>query len=140
MREFGKLLGWIGFWAYIILLLNFFVKYVNKRYINKLPKDKKKYADMYRFIMRYIVKYHRIIGIIAPVSIIGHFYFMYSYIGLSVPGLIATIIMFVTVLLGIYGVINKNIRGSWLKVHRFLAFILIFLVIFHVMFKRFLIL
>lgn len=140
MKEFGKLLGWIGLWAYIILLLNFFMKYINKKYISKLPKDKKKYTNVYRLVMKYVVKYHKIIGIIAPIAIIGHFYFMYNYIGLSVPGLIATIVMFITVLLGIYGVISKNIRGRWLKVHRFLSFILIILIVFHIMFKKFLIL
>lgn len=140
MREFGKLLGWIGVWGYGIAVLNFFIKYVNKKYINKLPKNKKPYADIYRFIMRYVVRYHKIAGIVASITIVGHFYFMYNYRGLSIPGIIAAITMWIVFTLGIYGfAINKNMRGSWVKVHRYLSFVLILLIGFHIMFSRLLI-
>lgn len=136
MKQIAGLLGWIGVWGYVMALINFFVKYINKKYINKLPKDKQKFIKVYRTIMRYIVKYHKIIGAVASVAIIGHLYFMYNRIGLSVPGLIAAVIMWIIFALGIYGAINKNFKGKWLRVHRVLAFLLIFMVIFHVMFKR----
>lgn len=137
MKQIAGLLGWIGVWGYVLALINFFVKYVNKKFINKFPKDKQNFIKMYRTIMRYIVKYHKIIGAVASVAIIGHLYLMYNRIGLSVPGLIAALLMWSILSLGFYGaVINKNFKGKWLKLHRVLAFLLIFAVIFHVMFKR----
>lgn len=133
MREMAGLFGWIGVWGYVIALLNFFIKYINKKYINKLPKDKQKFIGIYRGIMKFVVKYHKIAGIIASISIVIHFYLMYSFRGLSISGLIAAVVMWIVFTLGIYGFgINKNMRGSWVKIHRILSFILIVLIIFHV--------
>lgn len=139
MKEIAGLLGWIGVWGYGIALLNFFMKYINKKYINGLSKDRKKFINFYRTIMRYIVRYHKIAGIVASIAIVGHLYLMYNFRGLSIPGLIAAIVMWSVFTLGIYGfAINKNLRGPWVKVHRILSFILILLIGFHVMFSRFL--
>lgn len=136
MKQIAGLLGWIGVWGYVLALINFFVKYINKKYINKLPKDKQKFINAYRTIMRYIVKYHKIIGVVASLAIIGHLYLMYNRIGLSVPGLVAAVLMWIIFALGIYGAVNKNFKGKWLKIHRVLAFLLIFIMAFHVMFKK----
>ena len=133
MREMAGLFGWIGVWGYAIALLNFFMKYINKKYLNKLPKDKQKFIDIYRGLMKFIVKYHKIAGIIASISIVFHFYLMFSFRGLSMSGLIAAVVMWIVFTLGIYGFrINKNMRGSWVKVHRILSFLLILLIIFHI--------
>lgn len=135
--EFGKFLGWVAVWGYGIALLNFVMKYVNKQYVNKLPKDKKAYIDIYRTIMKYVIRYHKAAGIIASVAIMFHFYFMFTSMGLSVPGLIAAITMWTVFTLGIYGyAVLKNPRGSWVKIHRVLSFMLIVLIVFHVMFTR----
>lgn len=139
MRELAGLFGWVGVWGYIIALINSFMKYINKKYINKLSKDKKTYGDVYRLVMRCVVRYHKAAGVVATIAVIGHLYLMYNFKGLSIPGLIAAIVMWIVFTLGIYGFgINKNMRGSWIKVHRFLSFVLIVLVGFHVMFSRFL--
>jgi len=135
--EFGKFLGWVAVVGYSIALLGFFCKYINKKYINKLPKEKKQIAVNYRFVMKYVLKYHKIAGIIASISIAVHFYLMYNNYGLSLSGLTSAIVMWTVFGLGIYGyAINKNLRGSWVKFHRMLAFILVLLIIFHVLFKR----
>lgn len=137
MKEMAGLFGWIGVWGYAIALLNFFMKYINKTYINKLPKDKEKFKSIYRGIMKFVVKYHKIAGVIASIAIVVHFYLMYSYKGLSIPGLIAAIVMWLVFTIGIYGFgINKNMRGNWVKIHRILSFLLIVLIVFHVMFTR----
>jgi len=137
MKEIAGLLGWIGIWGYGIALLNFFMKYINKKYINKLPKDKQKFINIYRTIMKYVIRYHKIAGVVASVAIVAHFYLMYSFRGLSIPGLIAALIMWTVFTLGIYGFgVNKNMKGSWVKIHRILSFMLILLIAFHVMFSR----
>ena len=133
MREIAGLFGWIGVCGYVIALLNFFMKYINKKYVNKLPKDKQKFIDIYRGLMKFIVKYHKIAGIIASISIVFHFYLMFSFRGLSISGLIAAVVMWIVFTLGIYGFrINKNMKGSWVKVHRILSFLLILLIVFHI--------
>ena len=137
VREFGKFLGWVGVVGYGIALFGFFCKYINKKYINKLPKDKKQLVLYYRFIMKYVLKFHKVAGIGASVAIGVHFYLMYNNYGLSIPGLFAAVVMWLVFILGIYGfAINKNLRGSWVKPHRVLAFVLVLLIIFHVLFKR----
>ncbi|WP_406541853.1 hypothetical protein [Clostridium ljungdahlii] len=138
MKEFGKLLGWVGFWAYFILLLNFFIKYINRKYMKKLPKDKKQYERVYKVFMKYIVKYHKLVGIIGVIAVVCHGYFMYKYKGICIPGLAAAVVMIVTACLGIYGLKSRNMKGKWLMDHRILAFFLIFLILFHIMFKKFL--
>ncbi|WP_446899625.1 hypothetical protein ACSVC9_06990 [Clostridium sp. LBM24168] len=139
MRGIAGLLGWLAVWCYTIALFNYFMKYINKRYINKLSNNKKQYKDLYRLVMRYIVKYHKIAGIFASIALVGHLYLMYNFRGLSIPGLVAAVIMLIVFILGIYGTfINKNIRGSWIKFHRTLAFTLIVLIGLHITFSRFL--
>lgn len=134
MKDFAGFLGWVVVVGYGIALLNFFMKYFNKIYISKLSKEKKKYVDIYRFIMKVIIRYHRLAGAIASIALIVHFYILYNLRGLSISGLIAGIFMWIVFTFGIYGVyINKSIRGNWLKVHRILSFILIALIIFHIL-------
>jgi len=134
MREMAGLFGWIGVFGYGVALLNFFMKYINRKYINKLSKDKQAFVKVYRTIMKFIVKYHKIAGIIASISIVIHFYLMYNYRRLSISGLIAAVVMWSVFTLGIYGFgINKNMKGSWVKIHRILSFILILLIGFHIM-------
>jgi len=127
---FGMLTGI----AFGIAILNFFIKYINKIYINKLSNDKKDLKQTYRSIMKPIVKYHKIAGILAIVFLAIHFYATFSNGRIKFNGVIAGIIMLIVVSLGIYGFkISKNKRGSWLKLHRVLAFVLLFAIVFHVL-------
>lgn len=137
MKEMAGLFGWIGVWGYVVALLNFFIKYINKKYINKLPKDKKTFISTYRIIMRFLVKYHKIAGVIASIAVVVHLYLMYNVKGLSIPGLVAAIVMWIVFSLGIYGFgINKNMKAPWVKIHRILSFVLILLIVFHIMFLK----
>ena len=137
MREMAGLFGWIGVWGYAVALLNFFMKYINKKYINNLSKDKEKFIKGYRTVLKYIVRYHKIAGVVASIAIVAHFYLMYTYRGVSMSGLIAALVMWIVFALGIYGFgINKNMRGPWVKFHRGLSYVLILLIAFHVIFSR----
>lgn len=135
MGKLANLFGWIGLWGYVFALLNYFVKYINKRYINKIGKNK--FTNAYRGIMKYIVKYHKIAGIIATASILIHFYLMLTKGKVSVTGVIAALIMIIVAILGVYYYgIKKRARGSWVKVHKILSIILIVFVVFHVLFAK----
>ncbi|MGL5352534.1 MAG: hypothetical protein ACRDA5_04320, partial [Clostridium sp.] len=65
--DFIGFLGWVTAISFGLAILNFFVKYVNKNFINKLGKDKKQVVDLYRKIMKIIIKNHKLIGTIAVV-------------------------------------------------------------------------
>jgi len=136
MNEIAGFLGWIGAIGYGMALLNFFMKYVNKKYINKLPKEKNKFITIYRKIMKYVVKYHKIFGIVASIAIVIHLYLMYTNIGLSITGLAAAIVMWSIFSLGIYGVLtHQKAKGNWIKIHRLLSFLLILLLVAHLLLK-----
>lgn len=133
LRHFIGPLGILTAIGFIFALLNFFVKFINKNYILKLSKDKKYFADYYRKIMRFIIKNHKIAGIITFILMLLHFFIAYTSHRIKTTGTIAAIIMLIIVIIGIYGKISKNIRGKWLVAHRTLAFILIVAIIFHIL-------
>lgn len=132
LRELIGPLGMLTVIFFGVALLNFFVKFINKNYINKLGKDKKNVVDAYRKVMRFVVKYHKLAGILAVVCMMVHFFIAYSAHFILINGVVALVIMLVVSGLGIYGVyISKNMRGNWLKIHRILAFVLLLAIIVH---------
>lgn len=137
MEDFAEFFGWISAIGYGVALLNFFIKYINKKYIIKLSKDKKEVVDYYRILMRFVVKYHRFFGIMGSIAVIVHSFIMFNVEGLSITGIIAAITMWLIFLLGIYGTyISKNVRGNWVKIHRSLSFLLVIMLFIHLVFKE----
>jgi cytochrome b561 len=133
LREVAEMLGSVVVGGFIFVMLNFFLKFINKSFVSKLPKDKKKYKDTYLLIMKFVVKYHKLAGILISVAIIIHLVLMSVFIRISITGIIAFFLMFSVFILGLYGAfINKNYKGIWLKIHRVLAFLLILAIIIHV--------
>lgn len=137
MGEVGELLGWITAISFGISLLNYFIKFINKRYINKMDKNNE-LVKYYRVLMKYIVRYHRLFGTTAVIALAIHFLVIYIFGGvLSITGLISGIFMLLIFLLGIIGTfVIKNNRGSWVKIHRTLSFMLIIFIAMHLIFKR----
>jgi len=115
------LLGWITALSYGVAISNFFVKYINKKYISKLGVAYKQIADFYRVIMKLVVRTHKLAGVIAIISLTTHFLIAFSRNIIPATGVIAAVLMFIMLFLGIYGAyINKSYKGLWLKVHRIL--------------------
>lgn len=133
MKDISEFLGWVVVIGYFLALCNYILKYINKKYINVKLKDNKNIVNNYRMIMKYIIKYHKLIGIIISCVIFIHFAIMLYVKGLSITGIIALLTMVLTTLLGIYGAyFKKKYGGSWLYVHRTLAFILFIMIIIHI--------
>lgn len=130
------LLGFFGIITVIsfsVAISNYFVKYVHKKYIIKLGNEKKPLVDLYRKIMRIIIKNHKLVGTIAIFSVLTHFFVVFLSNRISITGVIAALFMFIIFFLGIYGAfINKNHKGMWLKVHRAMAFVLLVAIVIHV--------
>ena len=132
-----RLLGWTTALFFCLAFLNYFVKVVNKRYINKLGKEKKQFVDNYRKIMKLVIKNHKLFGIIALVTMLIHFYVVFSAHLLRLTGIISALLLLAIVILGVYGAfINKNKKGVWLKIHRILPFILLIVIIIHATFRQ----
>ena len=72
------LLGWITALSYGVAISNFFVKYINKKYISKLGVAYKQIADFYRVIMKLVVRTHKLAGVIAIISLTTHFLIAFS--------------------------------------------------------------
>jgi hypothetical protein len=133
MRDIAGIFGWIVAIGYTIAMLNFVLKFVHKKIIIKLQKDKKKLVDLYRIFMKYIIKYHKLIGVITAITVIIHFLIMSIYVEVSISGIISMTLMLIIFALGIYGsLINKNFKGAWLKIHRIVAFLLFLVIIIHI--------
>lgn len=137
MGEIGGFLGWVTAIAFGLAILNFFVKYINKKYIINLSKEKPGLAKKYRIVMRYIVKYHRWAGIAATIAVILHFIVIYTTKDIiSFTGVIAAVAMILIFLLGIFGTyIQKKVNGSWVKIHRGISFVLIAAIVVHLIMK-----
>ncbi|MEI7884912.1 MAG: hypothetical protein WCI30_06130 [Clostridia bacterium] len=128
-----ELLGSVTAISFGLAILNFFVKRINRMFISKLGAEQKPLADLYRKLMRLVVKYHKLVGTIAVVAVLLHFYIAYTANNIRIDGIIAGVMMTVIFLLGFYGAfINKNYKGIWLKIHRVIPFALALAIGIHV--------
>ncbi len=136
-KDVIELLGTITAISFGIAILNYFIKLIHKRFIMKLGKDKKQFADFYRKVMKVIVKYHKTAGIIAIASLLTHFAIAFSTDNIRITGIISAILMMTLGGLGMYGAfINKNLKAVWLKTHRIVAFLLVIAVGAHMIIKQ----
>jgi len=135
MRDLAALMGWISLYAFGIAILNFILKYINKKYIALLPKDKSNIVKPYRKLMKYVVKYHKTVGIVAVGAMIAHLTLMTLYVRTSVSGFVAMGVMTLIAVIGLYGVLlHKKYNGPWLKAHRLLAVFLVLAIAVHLAF------
>lgn len=134
LRMLAGPLGFFTAFSFGAAILNFFIKYIYKNYINKLGREKKQFVDIYRKIMKITVKYHKLFGTIAIIAVAAHFFILISSNRISLTGIIAGVVMLIIFSLGFYGAYyNKNMRGMWLKVHRILAFFLLIAILLHLL-------
>lgn len=145
MRGFGNTLGWITAYGFGLAILNFFVKFIFKNYITpflkRKPNEAKKYSkiiNIYKLVMKYVVRYHKIIGGIGTAALLFHLLLEMKYRYLSITGVIAALLMVSIILLGILGVtvFKKKPRGTWVNIHRVLSFLLILFILLHLAIKR----
>ncbi len=131
MDELGNLLGTLTGIGFTLALLNYPVKWINKRWISSLPKQSalKKY---YTLIMQVLVKYHRFFGLGAAASLLTHLLLQINFKWISTTGLIAAVLLGANVALGAFGHFKqKRKRGPWLYVHRFVTLALLGAILVH---------
>lgn len=131
MYKFGNFLGWLTIFLFAGTIANFIVKYVNKKcgkQISASPSGKKIIA----ILMKIFVKGHRYFGFGAFIALLLHFAVQVFNFGFSISGIIATVLLILQVVLGIYATAKKKLRkGAWFIAHRMIAFLLILGIAFH---------
>ncbi|MCE5197337.1 MAG: hypothetical protein LLG09_09520 [Negativicutes bacterium] len=121
MGELGGVLGSITGLCLLLALLNYPVKWVNKRWISKLSKESS-VKKTYQSVMRFLVQKHRYFAFTAVVTLAIHLYLQLTYRWLSITGVITGALLILTVLLGANLFFrHKGERGLLLQVHRISA-------------------
>ena len=132
----GRLFGWIIVISYGLTVFNYFVKLINRRYgkqLSNYPKLKKALSKVTPFI----VKNHKLFGLITIGAILVHFYIQFTRWGFIISGAMAAGLMVTQALLGAYGAYdNKKRKGLWFILHRTIAVILFIAIVNHLIFVK----
>jgi hypothetical protein len=132
MGELGEFLGFMIIVCYAMTILNYFVKFINRKYRDTLKKNENFYK-VYTKVMKFIIKSHKLFGFLTIAFILFHFYIQFTRIELSITGVIAAGIMLLQVLLGVYGWKVKKKGRTWLYVHRSIAAVLLITILIHIL-------
>lgn len=129
----GRFLGWLIVAGYLLTVLNYFVKLINRKIISKKPADSRLRKN-YTVLMRFIVKYHRYIALATTLILIVHFIIQYLVWGFYITGLIAAALLILQGFVGAYGTyVRKKKSGPWLYIHRTLAVLLPIAILVHIL-------
>jgi len=129
----GLIFGLFVIILYILTILNYVVKQINKAYGARMKTKARLYKTFIAF-MRFIVKNHRLMGMMTVLFLLAHIYVQYTNYGyVSQTGVIAAVILVIQVGLGIYGSKSKKKSKNWLYVHRSVAIVLPFAIAIHVL-------
>lgn len=124
-EKLGGLFGWLLVLAFAGTILNYCVKFINKRFskeISSYPVGKK----LMKILMTVFVRNHKYFGFATVILLLAHFVAQFSRFGINVTGAIAAIMLIIQVLLGVYANIKKKPRkGAWFIAHRIIAVLLI---------------
>lgn len=132
MYELG---GFLGIMITVFLgmaLLNYILKWVNKRWVSKLPKTSK-FKAIYIKVMKFIVQKHRWFGLGAAVFMLAHLILQITYAWISITGLIAAALLVINGMIGAWMHFRqKGKRGPLLMVHRAIGILLVAAIAVHV--------
>lgn len=132
MKDVSSFLGWLAIVSYVMAVLSYVFKIINKNFKEQITSNKilKKYFFLF---MKYIFKYHNLFGFLAILMVLVHFIILVKF-ELSITGIIAGVLMILQGLTGIYGsYINKKRKGIWISVHRIIAVAIFIMIGFHIL-------
>lgn len=131
MGELGELFGFLIIVCYGCAVLNFFLKFVNRKFKVQMKK-KEAFYIWYMRVLKFFMKYHRYFGGATILFILIHFFMQYLNRGISVTGVVAAGMMILQILLGIYGHFKKPKAKGWLYFHRGISIILFLSIMIHI--------
>lgn len=133
----GAFFGWVIVISYILTIMNYVMKAVNKKW-GKVIRKNEKLKGPWQFLLTFVVKNHKLFGIITIIGILVHFYIQYNRWGFVISGVIAAGLMILQAGLGGYGFYKKKSRkGLWLIVHRIIALLLFVAIAYHLIYVDF---
>ena len=134
MGEIGKLLGILTAVLFGIASLNFCVKFVNRKWIMKLPIENV-WKQRYLSLMKFLIKNHRFFGFGAAILMVAHVVVQIIFAWVSVTGIITAALAVVTVILGVIMFQKKKSNKTLLWAHRGAVIALIVAFLVHVITK-----
>lgn len=117
MVEIGELLGILTAVLFGGAILNFCVKFVNRKWVMKLPKESK-FKQGYTSVMKFLVKNHRFFGFGAAALMVAHVVVQILFRWVSITGLATAGLAVVTVVLGVVMFKAKKRTPAMLWAHR----------------------
>jgi hypothetical protein len=131
MGELGELLGILTAVLFGLAIFNFVVKFVNRKWVTKLPKENK-FKKGYQSVMKILVKNHRFFGFGAAALMVGHVVIQILFQWVSITGIITAALAVVSVALGVVLFKAKKRTPAMLWAHRSAVIALILSFIVHV--------
>jgi hypothetical protein len=128
MAFLGEALGVVTAILFGVAIANFFVKWINRTWVMKLPKENK-FRVLYQQIMKFLIKNHRFFGFGAVVVMISHVVLQILFQWVSITGIVTAGFAVVTIALGLILFKSKKRTPAMLWAHRgavialFLAFL-----------------
>ena len=131
MGELGEFLGILTAITFGAAIMNFVIKFVNRKWIMKLPKENV-WKQRYMTLMKFLVKNHRFFGLGAAALMVAHVVLQILFKWVSVTGIVTAGLAVVTVVLGIIMFKAKKRTPAMLWAHRGAVIALILSFIVHV--------
>lgn len=132
-QDYGPLLGWLLVIMISGSILNYFVKFIAKKYRSKIVKHQVG-KSILNFFITLFVRNHRFFGFISLIILLAHFLIQFSVYGLNLTGALAATLLISQIIIGIYlHVKKKTIKDSGFIIHRTFAVLLIFAIALHIL-------
>ena len=135
IEEIGEILGWLVVWAFAFAVMLVIIKYINKNYMTQITnklKGKKNYLEIYKKVVGFIVKNHKIFGLVATGVVLIHLIIMWKYVELSISGVVALVLMVLVTIVGMVSTyLKKQKKKPLTKLHSILALALLIAIIVH---------
>ena len=114
----GRVLGILTAVLYGAAILNFFIKWANKKWVMKLPKENA-FRSAYQSVMKYLVKNHRFFGLGAAVVMVAHVIVQILFMRwVSVTGIVTAGFAVIAIILGVIMFKAKKRTPAMLWAHR----------------------
>lgn len=128
----GRIMGWVILTFYILAAMNYVLKFINKKWISKKPRDstlRKRYTK----VLQLTIKAHPYLGFAAFAAVLVHMTIQTRFYGFYLSGFLAGGLMLIQISIGSFGLyLKKRKRGNWLVVHRIVTVLLLLLIAFHI--------
>ena len=135
LEQIGKNLGWVVVWTFAFAIMLFIIRYINKNYMTQITnklKGKKNYLEKKKKTIGFIIKKHKMFGLIATSVVFLHLAIMWKYVEFSISGIIALVLMVLVAGVGVISTyLKKQKKAPLTKAHSVLALSLLIAIIVH---------